>query len=72
MSPSKQLIPDNVGASNVVETRGEEQVMSRGNDSSILDDSFANNPLGNIKSLKWDRNSKLPPQMMKRWFGGGP
>ena len=46
--------------------------MSRGNDSSILDDSFANNPLGTAKSLKWDRNSKLPPQMMKRWFGGGP
>jgi uncharacterized protein (DUF924 family) len=21
---------------------------------------------------KWDRNSKMPPQMMKRWFGGGP
>ena len=21
---------------------------------------------------KWDRNGKLPPQMMKRWFGGGP
>ena len=20
----------------------------------------------------WDRHSKLPPQMMKRWFGGGP
>ena len=20
----------------------------------------------------WDRNSKMPPQMMKRWFGGGP
>ncbi len=22
--------------------------------------------------MKWDRNSKLPPHMMKRWFGGGP
>lgn len=21
---------------------------------------------------KWDRDSMLPPQMMKRWFGGGP
>ena len=21
---------------------------------------------------KWDRDSRLPPQMMKRWFGGGP
>lgn len=20
----------------------------------------------------WDRHSSLPPQMMKRWFGGGP
>ena len=20
----------------------------------------------------WDRHSTLPPQMMKRWFGGGP
>jgi len=28
---------------------------------------------GSIQKLaKWDRNSKLPPQMMKRWFGGGP
>lgn len=24
------------------------------------------------KDMKWDRNSKLPPHMMKRWFGGGP
>lgn len=24
------------------------------------------------KEQKWDRDSKLPPQMMKRWFGGGP
>ena len=23
------------------------------------------------KSEKWDRNSKMPPQMMKRWFGHG-
>ena len=21
---------------------------------------------------KWDRNSNMPPRMMKRWFGGGP
>jgi len=20
----------------------------------------------------WDRNSKMPPGMMKRWFGGNP
>ena len=24
-----------------------------------------------IKQEKWDRNSKMPPSMMKRWFGGG-
>ena len=24
------------------------------------------------ESKSWDRNSKMPPQMMKRWFGGNP
>lgn len=60
---------------NVDETRGEERAGSRANDSSILDDSFANNPAAALNAhrpSKWDRNSKLPPQMMKRWFGGGP
>ena len=45
--------------------------MSRGNESSILDESIAKDA-GTGKGLKWDRNSKMPPQMMKRWFGGGP
>lgn len=26
----------------------------------------------NANEKKWDRNSKMPPTMMKRWFGGGP
>lgn len=44
--------------------------MSRGNDSGILDgDSI---PKEGINGAKWDRNTKMPPQMMKRWFGGGP
>ena len=25
-----------------------------------------------IDDDKWDRHSNMPPQMMKRWFGGGP
>jgi len=35
------------------------------------DESFGPSQRGSIKA-KWDRNSKMPPQMMKRWFGGGP
>ena len=27
---------------------------------------------GNNEPKKWDRNSHLPPHMMKRWYGGGP
>ena len=39
----------------------------------MLDDSVGKeNGVAASKSLKWDRNSKMPPQMMKRWFGGGP
>jgi hypothetical protein len=45
--------------------------LSRGNDS-ILDESLPKDGLGPIKSEKWDKNSKMPPTMMKRWFGGGP
>ena len=38
MSPDKKFIKED-NTSNVVETRGEEAILSRGNESSILDDS---------------------------------
>lgn len=25
-----------------------------------------------VSNSKWDRNSAMPPKMMKRWFGSGP
>jgi len=25
-----------------------------------------------VGNSKWDRNSAMPPKMMKRWFGSGP
>ena len=73
MSPSKGIYLE-VDKDNAVETRGDEHahnsMMSRGNDS-ILEESVSKDGL-KVKSNKWDRNSKMPPQMMKRWFGGGP
>ena len=38
-----------------------------------VEDSLGPSQRGSVSKLaKWDRNSKMPPQMMKRWFGGGP
>lgn len=66
ISPSKAIYPENAGG-NAIETRGEDDfknsLMSRGNDSSILEDSMGKDGLKISKSssYKWDRNSKMPP-----------
>lgn len=75
MSPSKGIYLTG-DAANAIETRGEnddlhnKSLASRGNDS-ILEDSVGKDGQ-KAKQYKWDRNGKMPPQMMKRWFGGGP
>ena len=37
-----------------------------------MNENMSQNDENIISDIKWDRNSKLPPHMMKRWFGGGP
>ena len=62
ISPSKAIYADAGG--NPIETRGDDDfkasINSRGNDSSILEESSSKDGL-KIKSYKWDRNSKMPP-----------
>ena len=70
MSPSKGIYLEQ--PTNAADTRGEQTI---GNNS-ILEESIGKDGLKIKKrsssSRRWDRNSKMPPQMMKRWFGGGP
>jgi len=65
VSPSKAIYADPNNAANQIETIGAEDfknsLMSRGNDSSILEESMGKDGLSKIKPYKWDRNSKMPP-----------
>ena len=45
-----------------------EKVITKSKQSPTKDDEETKEPSDKV----WDRDSKMPPQMMKRWFGGNP